>query len=73
MSKIKIQLGENPLNFCVGKINRTANANKTPRIFAGKEYKKWIQENFERGELFHVEVIEKNLIKLTKKRTPNTV
>ncbi|MFT6843171.1 MAG: hypothetical protein ACJASR_001945, partial [Psychroserpens sp.] len=26
---------------------------------------------FERGELFHVEVIEKDLIKLTKKRTPN--
>lgn len=71
LSKIKIQLGENPLNYCIGKINRTANNNNTPRIFAGKEYKKWIQENFERGELFHVEVIDKDLIKLTKKRTPN--
>lgn len=73
LSNIKIQLGKNPLNYCVGKINRTANNNKTPRIFAGKKYKNWIQENFERGELFHVEIIEKDLIKLTKKRTPNTV
>lgn len=72
LSKVKIQLGENPLNYCIGKINRTANKNQTPRIFAGKKYKNWIQENFERGELFHVEVIEKNVIKLTKKRTPKS-
>ena len=40
---IKIQLGDNPLNYCIGKINRTANKNKTPRIMAGLEYKYWIQ------------------------------
>ena len=71
LSKVKIQLGDNALNYCIGKINRTANTNQTPRIFAGKKYKNWIQENFKRGELFNVEVIEKDLIKLTKKRMPN--
>ncbi|PHR74175.1 MAG: hypothetical protein COA67_02070 [Lutibacter sp.] len=71
LSKIKIQLGENPSNYCIGKVNRTANTNQTPRIFAGKEYKSWIQENFERGDLFHVKIIENDFIKLTKKRTPN--
>ena len=73
LSKIKIQLGENSSDYCIGKINRTANTNGTPRIFAGTEYKKWVQENFERGDLFHVKIIESDFIKLTKKRTPNTV
>jgi hypothetical protein len=36
---------------------------------AGVKYKKWIQENFERGDLFHVKIIENDFIKLTKKRT----
>jgi hypothetical protein len=71
LSKIKIQLGENLSNYCIGKINRTANTNGTPRIFAGIKYKKWIQENFERGDLFHVKIVETDFIKLTKKRTPN--
>lgn len=73
LSKIKIQLGENSSNYCIGKINRTANRNGTPRKFAGAKYKKWIQENFERGDLFHVKIIDSDYIKLTKKQTPDTL
>jgi len=73
LSKIKIQLGENPLNYTIGEIKRTHNTNQTPRIYAGKKYKSWIQENFKRDDLFHVEIIKKDSIKLTKKRTPNNV
>lgn len=64
-SKIKIQLGENPKNFTIGKINRTANTNATPRIFAGSLYKKWVQAHFMRGDIFRVEVIKKDFIKLS--------
>ncbi|SED99654.1 Swt1 family HEPN domain-containing protein [Polaribacter dokdonensis] len=64
-SKIKIQLGENSKNFTIGKVNRTANTNATPRIFAGPLYKKWVQAHFMRGDIFRVEVIEKDFIKLS--------
>jgi hypothetical protein len=65
LSKIKIQLGDNPNNYTIGKINRTANSNATPRIFAGPLYKKWIQLHFIRGDVFRVDVIEKDFIKLS--------
>lgn len=68
LSKIKIQLGENPNNYTIGKINRTANSNATPRVFAGSLYKKWIQTYFKRGDIFRVEVIEKNFIKLSQEK-----
>lgn len=65
LSKIKIQLGDNPNNYTIGKINRTANSNATPRIFAGPLYKKWVQAHFNQGDVFRVEVIEKDFIKLS--------
>ncbi len=66
LEPIKIQLGENIEEIIIGKINRTANSNGTPRIMAGTEYKNWIQKNFKMGDLFKVEFIEKDLIKLKK-------
>jgi len=67
LDPIKIQLGgdSNKKNI-IGKINRTANSNGTPRIMAGTEYKNWIQENFKMGDIFKVEIIEKDFIKLKK-------
>lgn len=65
LSNIKIQLGDDQNNYTIGKINRTANSNETPRIFAGPLYKKWIQENFNRGDIFRVEIINKEFIKLS--------
>jgi hypothetical protein len=65
LSKIKIQLGDNSNNYTIGKINRTANSNSTPRIFAGPLYKKWIQLHFIRGDVFRVDIIEKDFIKLS--------
>lgn len=65
LSKIKLQLGGNPSNYTIGKINRIANSNATPRVYAGPLYKKWIQENFDRGEVFRVDIIQKDFIKLS--------
>ncbi|QXP70775.1 hypothetical protein H0I29_01370 [Polaribacter sp. R2A056_3_33] len=65
LSQIKIQLGDNPNNYTIGKINRTANSNATPRIFAGRLYKNWVQSYFNRGDIFRVDVIEKDFIKLS--------
>jgi len=66
LEPIKIQLGENNEKYIIGKINRTANSNGTPRIMAGIEYKNWVQKNFKMGDIFKVEIIENDLIKLKK-------
>ena len=65
LSQIKIQLGDNPNNYTIGKINRTANSNATPRIFAGALYRTWVKTYFNRGDIFRVDVIEKDFIKLS--------
>lgn len=66
LSPIKIQLGENSNNICIGKVNRTANKNGTPRIMAGVKYKNWVQENFSQGEVFKVKLINPEYIILSK-------
>jgi hypothetical protein len=33
---------------------------------AGIEYKNWVKKNFKMGDIFKVEIIEKDLIKLKK-------
>jgi hypothetical protein len=66
LEPIKIQLGENIEKIIIGKINRTANSTGAPRIMAGVEYKNWVQKNFKMGDMFKVEIIEKDLIKLKK-------
>ena len=70
LEPIKIQLGENIEKIIIGKINRTANSTGAPRIIMtgidGIEYENWVQENFKMGDIFKVEIIEKDLIKLKK-------
>jgi hypothetical protein len=64
--RIRIQLGNNSNSITIGKINRTANNNGTPRIMAGGEYKNWIQKNFRLGDIFKVEIISPGIIQLSK-------
>jgi hypothetical protein len=65
-SPIKIQLGENSNKIISGYVNRTANNNGTPRIMAGQEYTKWMKENFQQGDVFKVDMINSDYIKLMK-------
>ena len=66
LEPINIKLGENNENIIIGNINRTANSNGTPRIRAGIEYKNWVQKNFKMGDIFKIEIIDKDLIRLKK-------
>ncbi len=68
-SKIKIQLGEDG-ELIEGIINRTANNNKTPRIMAGIKYTKWVQDNFNEGENFQLQIKNGGLIVLEKLNQP---
>jgi len=58
---IEILCGNNPKPI-IGKINRTDNPNKTPRIKGGKELKYWFKENSEVMGKIKVEIISKNKI-----------
>lgn len=72
LSKIRIQLGDDPNNICPDAyVNRTANTNCTPRIMAGKKYRNWIKKNFKQGDVFYVSVIEFNFIILSKTSSNN--
>lgn len=66
LSKIKIQLGDNNTDIIEGYVNRTANSNGTPRIMAGKNYTEWIQNNFNQGDIFKIEMINSHYIILKK-------
>lgn len=60
---IEILCGNNPKPI-IGKINRTANTNGTPRIMGGKELKFWFKEySHEMGKI-KIEIISRNKIYL---------
>jgi len=49
-----------------GRINRTANSTKTPRIMGGTLLRDWIQDSVGMGNLLHVTVSSKKVIRLKK-------
>ena len=60
LDPIKIFLDENELDNAY--VNRTANINNTPRIMAGVEMTRWIQENFKEKDIMLVEFDTKKKI-----------
>ncbi len=66
-SLMKIQLGENSKKVIEGYVNRTANGKHGyPRIMAGKEYTKWVQDNFKIGDILKVKMIKNDYLILSK-------
>lgn len=63
-SAIDIQLGHNGEQTIRGIINRTANANGTPRIMGYVDLRNWIRANFEPGQIMQVSVISPQSIKV---------
>lgn len=61
---IKILLGHEPNRFIPGVIDRHANNNGSPRILGRKPFKEWIKKNFNQGDVFVVEILSPNSIKL---------
>ncbi len=64
-SIVNVELGDKK-NVIVGKINRTANNNGTPRIMMGTQYKEWVQQAFKQWEFMNVKVINPKLLHLYK-------
>jgi len=62
-------LCENNPKPIIGKINRTANKNETPRIMGSKNLKKWFKEHSQPMGKIKVEIISKNKICLKVIRT----
>lgn len=54
---ITILVGEDRQEIS-GRVTRKANQNGTPRIFGGAELRDWFQENFKRGEIGQVVILE---------------
>jgi len=63
--EITIYLGEEKQRI-IGKINRDANQNSTPRIFGGNELKKWIQKNCKLQEIIFVYILSSDTIWIKK-------
>jgi len=63
---IQIQLGADG-NIIIGKINRSANANGTPRIMAGTAFKTWVNEHYELNEQMKVQIKSPNSLLLHNK------
>jgi len=63
--EITIYLGEEKQKI-IGKINRDANQNSTPRIFGGNELKKWIQKNCKLQEMIFVYILSLDTIWIKK-------
>jgi hypothetical protein len=62
-----VELGDKN-NVIVGKINRTANNNGTPRIVMGTQYKEWVQQAFKQWEFMNVKIINPNLCIFIRKK-----
>jgi len=58
---IEILCENNPKSI-IGKINRTANKNETPRIMGGKDLRCWFKENSQEMGEIEVEIMNKNKI-----------
>ena len=63
--EISIYLGEERKKI-IGKLNRNANQNSTPRIFGGKGLKSWIQENCELHEIIFIYILSIDTIWIKK-------
>jgi hypothetical protein len=64
LDPIKIQIEENEI--IIGKIYKFSNSGQTRIKNPSGEYKRWVQKNFHKKEVFKVEIIEKDFIKLKK-------
>ena len=64
LDPIKIQIEENEI--IIGKVYKFSNSGQTRIKDPSGEYKKWVQRNFDKKEVFKVEIIEKDFIKLKK-------
>ena len=49
-----------------GKIDRSANLNKTPRIMGGAPLRDWFQANCHVGDIVYVDLTSKSEIRITK-------
>jgi len=58
---IHIFLGESKKEI-IGRLNRDANLNSTPRIYGGNELKSWIQQHFNLKDLVLVYILSPNKI-----------
>jgi len=58
---IEIYCGNNPIPI-IGKINRSANNNHTPRIMGGSTLKQWFSEESNINGRIEVKIINKNKI-----------
>ncbi|CAH8282115.1 hypothetical protein EV196_11084 [Mariniflexile fucanivorans] len=64
LDPIKIQIEENEI--IIGKVYKFSNSGQTRIKDPSGEYKRWVQRNFDKKEVFKVEIIEKDFIKLKK-------
>ena len=61
---VHILLG-NSKKEIIGRLNRDANLNSTPRIYGGNELKHWIQNNFNLKDLVLVHILAPNTVWIT--------
>jgi ribonuclease VapC len=54
-SKVELRL-EGVARTTVGRVNRKANANRTPRIMGGPSLRTWFQSRFKQGDVLRVEI-----------------
>lgn len=61
-TEISVDLGNE--FYLTAKINRTTNENNTPRIYIGNDYIKWVQQNFNLGDIMTVDILSPRHIRL---------
>ncbi len=66
LDPIKIQIEENKNEIIIGKIYKFSDSGQTRIKDQSGEYKRWVQKNFNKKDVFKVEIIEKDFIKLKK-------
>jgi len=60
---IELHVADRPIPI-LGMINRTANANETPRIMGGTELRDWLHSAADEGDTILVKVISPNAVEL---------
>lgn len=65
-TSIRIQFGEDDNEFVIGRIDRTSNSAKTPRIYGGATYSIWVKNNFKVSQIMKIDVYSPVSIKLYK-------
>ena len=61
---MRILLGKSKEEI-IGRLNRDANLNSTPRIYGGNELKYWIQNNFNLKDLVLVHILAPDIVWIT--------